>query len=240
VLTAVELLAGGLGTDRPGTGDVVVVDVGGATTDVYSVVEPVEDETDPDEAATGDAEQGLSREVVAVSPVNRTVEGDLGMRWSAVSAVEEAHAAGLLDGPALDDALAAAERRRDDPSFLPADAGETAFDLHLASLAVGVALRRHAGRAQVRFESGGGPTGRWVERSGVDLREVALLVGSGGALRHAEKAAAHLLDHVSADGGWQVPEAPAVVVDSDYLLAPAGLLAERHPEAAYRLLQMLR
>jgi hypothetical protein len=31
-----------------------------------------------------------------------------------------------------------------------------------------------------------------------------------------------------------------VVVDTDYLLAPAGLLAERHPEAAYRLLQMLR
>ena len=52
-------------------------------------------------------------------------------------------------------------------------------------------------------------------------------------------AAGHLLDHVSGVGGWQVPEAPRVVVDTDYLLAPAGLLAERHPEAAYRLLQML-
>jgi uncharacterized protein (TIGR01319 family) len=161
------------------------------------------------------------------------------MRWSAVSAVEEAHAAGLLDGAALTEARTAAERRRDDPSFLPADDAEERFDLELASLAVGVALRRHAGRAQVRFDSGGGPTGRWVERSGVDLREVALLVGSGGALRHADDAAAHLLAHVSGSGGWQVPEAPRVVVDDQYLLAPAGLLAERHPEAAYRLLQML-
>jgi hypothetical protein len=68
---------------------------------------------------------------------------------------------------------------------------------------------------------------------------VALLVGSGGALRHAAAAAGHLLDHVSGAGGWQVPEAPRVVVDTDYLLAPAGLLAEQHPEVAYRLLQML-
>src|SRR5262249_7258777 len=39
VLTAVELLARGLGPDAVGAGDVVVVDVGGATTDVHSVVE---------------------------------------------------------------------------------------------------------------------------------------------------------------------------------------------------------
>ena len=65
--------------------------------------------------------QGLSREVVAVSAVNRTVEGDLGMRWSAVSAVEEAHAAGLVDEASVADDRAAAERRRDDPAFLPSD-----------------------------------------------------------------------------------------------------------------------
>jgi len=39
VLGAVELLARGTGT-LEGAGDVVVVDVGGATTDVYSVVDP--------------------------------------------------------------------------------------------------------------------------------------------------------------------------------------------------------
>jgi hypothetical protein len=31
-----------------------------------------------------------------------------------------------------------------------------------------------------------------------------------------------------------------VVVDADYVLAPAGLLAAQHPEAAYRLLRLLR
>ena len=71
VLTGVEVLA-------RAAGDVVVVDVGGATTDVHSVVQ-----LDPEEA-------NLSREVVATTPVTRTVEGDLGMRWSATSTVAAA------------------------------------------------------------------------------------------------------------------------------------------------------
>ncbi len=84
VLTAVELLAHGLDDERPGAGDVVVVDVGGATTDVHSVVE-----VDPEEA-------GLARQVVAAVPVSRTVEGDLGMRWSAEHTVDEGLGAGVL------------------------------------------------------------------------------------------------------------------------------------------------
>jgi uncharacterized protein (TIGR01319 family) len=80
VLTGVELLARGLGPEAPGAGDVVVVDVGGATTDVHSVVE-----LDPETTSIDGS--GLARDVVAQTPVTRTVEGDLGMRWSAVSTV---------------------------------------------------------------------------------------------------------------------------------------------------------
>jgi uncharacterized protein (TIGR01319 family) len=220
VLTAVELLAHGLDDERPGAGDVVVVDVGGATTDVHSVVE-----VDPEDA-------GLSRQVVATVPVNRTVEGDLGMRWSAVSTVAEGVAAGLVD-PALGEAAAL---RQADPAYLPADPESVEADLDIAAAAVAVALRRHAGRSQVVF----GPDGRVVERSGKDLREVHLLVGSGGVLRHnADRAADVLLRHVDARAGWQLPESPRAVVDADYVLAPAGLLAAEHPAAAYALLQTL-
>jgi uncharacterized protein (TIGR01319 family) len=229
VLTAVELLARGLPSAEgdasgPGAGDVVVVDVGGATTDVHSVVE-----VDPEEA-------GLSRQVVATVPVSRTVEGDLGMRWSAVGAVEEGIAAGLLD-PALREAAAA---RQADPAYVPPDGppGERGRDddRAIAAAAVTVALRRHAGRSQVVF----GADGRVVERSGKDLREVDVLVGSGGVLRHsAGEAAEVLLAHLGADGGWQLPEHPRTVVDRDYVLAPVGLLADVHPEAAYRLARTL-
>jgi uncharacterized protein (TIGR01319 family) len=220
VLTAVELLAHGLDEERPGAGDVVVVDVGGATTDVHSVVE-----VDPEES-------GLSREVVASVPVTRTVEGDLGMRWSAVTTVAEGVAAGLAD-PSLE---AAAAVRQADPSYLPDDPAGVEADLEIAAAAVGIALRRHAGRSQVVF----GPDGRVVERSGKDLREVALLVGSGGVLRHhADRAEDVLARHLDASAGWQLPESPRAVVDHDYVLAPAGLLAAEHPEAAYALLRTL-
>ncbi len=239
VLTAVELLArGDPGRRLPGAGDVVVVDVGGATTDVYSVVEPPE----LVEEDGGAESEGLSRDVVGPSAVNRTVEADLGVRWSAVSLAEEARAAGLLDDGEVPAALAAARDRVEDPAYLPTDVDDAAFDLFLGLLAVGVALRRHAGRAQVRFAAEPGrSTGgaRLVERSGIDLRETSLVVGSGGALRHAPTAERRLLEHVSTDGGWQVPEHPRVVVDRDYLLAAAGLLAAEHPEAAHRLLGSL-
>ncbi len=224
VLTAVELLASGLGPDRPGAGDVVVVDVGGATTDVHSVVE-----VDPEEA-------GLAREVVATVPVSRTVEGDLGMRWSAVPTVAAAREAGLEISEAL---VAAAAARRRDPSLVPDSRAEVEHDLAIASAAVRLAVRRHAGRQQVVFS----PDGRLVERSGKDLREVDLLVGSGGVLRHnVDQDARTVLaaatgDHV--EGGWLMPRAPRVVIDHDYVLAAAGLLAAEHPGPAHALLERL-
>ena len=218
VLAGVELLARGLDDERPGVGDVAVVDVGGATTDVHSVVA-----IDPEDA-------GLSREVVGVTPVTRTVEGDLGMRWSAVSTVE---AAGLTD------LVEAAEHRRAAPGFLPADDHDADVDERIARAAVELALRRHAGRSRVVVS----PEGRVVERSGKDLREVGLLVGSGGVLRNGRPGVEERVlggsigDHV--EGGWQLPRAPRVVVDRDYVLCAVGLLAADHPEAAYRLAMRL-
>ena len=129
VLTGVELLA-------DAAGDTVVVDVGGATTDVHSVVE-----VDPEDS-------GLSREVVATTRVTRTVEGDLGMRWSAVTTAEAAGRADLAD---------AALRRRTDPGFVPVDDTEADLDEELAREAVGLALRRHAGRSKVVVS----PRGAW-------------------------------------------------------------------------------
>jgi uncharacterized protein (TIGR01319 family) len=215
VLTGVEVLAAESGSD------VVVVDIGGATTDVHSVVR-----LDPEDA-------GLAREVVATTPVTRTVEGDLGMRWSAVTTWEAGQEAGLLDGDP-----APAVRRTREPAFLPADDVDRRADELIAATAATLALRRHAGRSRVVV----GPDGRVVERTGKDLREVALLVGSGGVLRHSSPAAAEQilsgLTGVSPEG-WQLPEHPRVVVDRDYVLAAVGLLSERRPAAAAALARSL-
>ena len=227
VLTGVEVLAAAMGRD-PSTGltmsGVVVVDIGGATTDVHSVVE-----LDPEDA-------GLSREVVASTPVTRTVEGDLGMRWSALSTWESGREAGLLG----EDLRPAAVRRAADPSFLPETDSERQEDEQIAAAAATIALRRHAGRSRVVVSAG--DSTRVVERSGKDLREVDLLVGSGGVLRHLPAEAAHrILDALTgvSPEGWQQPEHPRVVLDRDYVLAAVGLLAERRPAAASGLARSL-
>ncbi|MEH1165015.1 glutamate mutase L [Micromonospora sp. CPCC 205539] len=210
VLTGVEVLADTLG------GDLAVVDVGGATTDVYSVLTP-------DERATGPA-----REVAGSLWRARTVEGDLGMRWSAPGVVRAAAEERLLAAGEADDLAAAAVRRAEDPAFLAVDDAERAVDARIATLAATVALRRHAR---------GGATG---ERGGRDLRDVRLMVGSGGVLRHApEGAAGRVLAAVLSDhaGGWALPRAARPVVDVDYVLAAGGLLAEDHRAAAGALLR---
>lgn len=230
VLTGVELLARGIDEAHPGVGDVVVVDVGGATTDVHSVIE-----VDPEDALT---EDGLAREVVATTPVTRTVEGDLGMRWSAASTVAEGVAAGLLDTGGADALAEAAARRTAHPDLLPDSTVEAGHDEAIASAAIGVALRRHAGRSKVVLS----PEGRVVERSGKDLREVDVLVGSGGVLRNgAPEATSRILGSVVGElpGGWQLPGDPRIVVDHDYVLAAAGLLAADHPRAAHLLVRRL-
>ena len=187
VLTGVELLARGLDAERPGAGDVVVVDVGGATTDVHSVVE-----LDPEDG-------GLSREVVATTPVTRTVEGDLGMRWSAVTTVEAAGARPRATPRAA---------RHDDPATCPTATRSTPTTRRSPPPPSG---SRCGGTPAGRGWSSG-PEGRVVERTGKDLREVDLLVGSGGVLRNGRPGVA---DRVLAgstgdvEGGWQLPRAPA-------------------------------
>ncbi|MBK8470198.1 MAG: glutamate mutase L [Candidatus Phosphoribacter sp.] len=201
VLAGVEILAEVLGQD------VLVIDVGGATTDVYSSVT----------YRGGDAQP--RREVVAQLRFARTVEADLGMRWSAEGVIESASRE-RLDVPAALPRYAAQLAAH--PARLPVDADEQVLDLTIARLAATIAVRRHA-RPPFPGEA---PRG---------LTDVGLVLGSGGVLRHApSSAAAVVLDAVLHDqgGGWQLPRAPRVGVDAAYLLVVIGLLAAEHPEAA--------
>ncbi|MGC4807858.1 glutamate mutase L [Micromonospora sp. DT233] len=210
VLTGVEVLADAVG------GDLLVVDVGGATTDVYSVLTP-------DERA-----QGPGTQVAGALWRARTVEGDLGVRWSAPGVVRAAEQERLLAAGEAEGLAVAAARRAAQPGVLAGGAADWAVDARLAGLAAMVAVRRHAR---------GGATG---ERGGRDLRDVRLVVGSGGVLRHCPSGvSAGVLGGVLADhaGGWAVPRAARAVVDADYVLAAAGLLAAEHPVAAVALLR---
>jgi hypothetical protein len=100
-------------------------------------------------------------------------------------------------------------------------------DRRLAALAATVALRRHA--------RGHSPGPGLPRVGGRDLRDVRLVVGSGGVLRHGGGDA--VLDAVLGDtaGGWAAPTSARRMIDTEYVLAAAGLLAADHPAVAAEL-----
>ena len=208
VLAGVELLA------AQRDEDVLVVDVGGATSDVYSVLTPHGEDA------------ALRRDVVGTLWHARTVEADLGMRWSAAGVLEAAEREGLVTTPAV---RAWSERVTEDPGRLAADAQEWAAEEEVARLAVLLALRRH------------GRPGATGERPR-PLSDVGLVVGSGGVLRHAPDGVAHrvlaaaLTDHA---GGWRVPDRARVALDRDAVLFAVGLLAPVDPDRAAALAESL-
>lgn len=145
---------------------ICVVDLGGATTDVYSA---------------GAQLQADGQRVVQKGPpppdVLRTVEGDLGMRVSAPAAVESRREfISETHSPAEMSEYAAALRAR--PAHLPQSDAERDRDRLLAAACVTGALERHAGRQREVYTPQGAV---WVQ-TGSDLREVRTFVGSGGFL----------------------------------------------------------
>ncbi|MGL5866110.1 MAG: glutamate mutase L [Dermatophilaceae bacterium] len=201
VLRGVEVLAEVVG------GDVLVVDVGGATTDVYSVVRPQGEDA------------AIARDAAGTLWHTRTVEADLGVRWNAGGIVEAADRERMTLTPA---ARRWAERVAADTGRLASSDGEWAAEAELARVAATVAVRRH---------------GRSPRASGRPrpLADVRLLVGSGGVLRHGRSGlGAGVLESVRTDhaGGWRVPDAAATVVDRQYALVAIGLLADASPHTA--------
>jgi uncharacterized protein (TIGR01319 family) len=215
VLAGVEVLADGFPEHgiEP-AGDLLVVDIGGATTDVYSVIAPEGEDA------------RLRKDVVETLWRARTVEGDLGLRWNAPGIVAAARAEHLLDNTGAAQALAAyADAVAADPAYLPTPGStEDRHDLRLAQLAATMALRRH-----------GRPAG--PSAAPRPLKEVHLVIGSGGVLRHhaaAEQRGVLVAATGDHGGGWRVPDRARVVVDRRYVLFAAGLLATRGDDRLVR------
>ena len=224
VLTAVELLSRGHG-DEPGIGELVAVDLGGATTDVYSVAAGL-----PQAAAV--AFRGLPEPVAM-----RTVEGDLGMRFSAAGVVDSAGAGRVaeLSGIPEERVRVMAEALSGDPDALPCDGESRALDFALAALAVEAATVRHAGTME-RVYTAAGPA---LVQTGKDLRDVGNLVMTGGALIHAGDPAALAAFAACGEPFPQSlrPEAARVSVDGSYILSAMGLLAAYSPGVALSIMK---
>jgi len=222
VLEGARLLSEGTAI-TPGLGPLVVVDVGGATTDVHSVAsgEP-----------TG---EGVIFHGLPEPHLKRTVEGDLGMRINAAAIAEAtgldrlAADAGVDEGRAREilDAITA------NVECLPEGDDEKCFDEALARAALGLAVARHAGAISI-VQTVSGPVSM---QTGKDLGDVKTLIGTGGVLAHGENTAAVMASGLADPKEPQSlrPKAPELLLDGDYVLFACGLLADLEPEAALTL-----
>lgn len=151
---------------------------------------------------------------------HRTVEGDLGVRSAASGVLIEGQAEGLLDPVEADLLAPAVERMAAETGYVPRDAGGAAEDRRIAAIAAGVALRRHrAGRSEPA--------------------KPGLLVLSGGVFRQRDRAGlAAVASTLQADAVLApLLDGTRVLVDGDFAVAPAGLLAAHgRPDAAAALL----
>ncbi|HOT29556.1 MAG TPA: glutamate mutase L [Candidatus Ozemobacteraceae bacterium] len=225
VLELVERLAAVF----PDWADTLLIDMGGATTDVYTNSEPT--------ASDGSVIlRGLPEPAV-----KRTVEGDLGMRVSARSVL--ASGGPVLETLRVEAGMEASELETwaDDvsetPSRLPVTSRQAALDRILAAVCVSLSIARHAGTVEESWT----PGGKVFLQRGKDLRRVRTIIGSGGYLASSDDASLYL-DAIAAasppapDGRMPLlPEAPRIVRDRDGLLPLLGNLASPYPELAAAL-----
>jgi hypothetical protein len=192
VLIAAELLAATMG-------DLVVVDVGGATTDVHSVTDG-----SPDISAIAIDPQPHSK---------RTVEGDLGTFVSA------RHVAALIDDAHRPDLL---------PPAIPEGADECAAAALLARTATISGLERHAGRLVHMYTPKGRQTvarGRDLTACRIVIGTGGALTRLGGGESMLQAA----LAPPAGGDKLLPPHDAVCVLDRDYVFACCGVLAAIFP-----------
>jgi uncharacterized protein (TIGR01319 family) len=222
VMEGARLLADGPG-GRGGLGDLLVIDIGGATTDVHSV------------SLGAPSRDGVLQHGLPEPRVKRTVEGDLGMRHNAEAIAEAVglQAIGERSGRGKGEVAEFVRKVAADVEYLPQNPEETALDEALAWAAVRLATQRHAGTLKI-VHTVQGPV---MVQTGKDLSAIASVIGTGGPLAHGLAPATVLLAAVAdgSDALSLLPTKPRLLVDKDYLLYAAGLLAAVEPELAFNL-----
>lgn len=216
VLKAALLLSQGI-EEEQGWGELIVIDVGGATTDVNSI------------AWGHPTRGGVLMRGLPEPFAKRTVEGDLGVRYNIDVLREIAKEKGVV----LDESVLSAFQS--EPSRVPQNQKEWSTDTDLARMAVQTALERHVGKLEVIY----GPMGEMTTQIGKDLSHVTRVIGTGGPIAFSPDPR-RILAGVLADPEEDFllkPKKAEFYVDERYILFATGLLAQTYPKKALRIMK---
>ncbi len=211
VMEAARLLYGEIG-------DLVVLDIGGATTDVHSV-----SEGSPEISALATRPEPFSK---------RTVEGDLGLY------VNARHLVDAIGPEELDRELGIdTEAVMDQYAPIPSTEAQLRLTERLCLEAGQAAIRRHAGHYRYIYL----PEGRKTLTEGKDLTQVKYVIGTGGALTRLPHRQALLRRMADMNGNgamlYPKPGEARLLFDDDYIMASLGVLAKAYPREALSLMK---
>ena len=225
VLNGCELLSKGT-TTNDGIGDLMAIDIGGATTDVYSISAGIP-------TFNNVMIKGLPE------PYNkRTVEGDLGMRYSLSSLADEIDLNAFSDEIKIDivEISKWIETCKTSPYILAQkNSIHQSIEEGLAKYALKIAVERHAGKVETTFT----PFGQMYIVSGKDLTQVEIIIGIGGALINSIDPGSILAGAKADNQNLMVlkPKNPKYLLDRKYIFASMGLLSALDAELALTIMK---
>ena len=225
VLNAANILANGF-EDENGIGEIIIVDIGGATTDVHSVAEGKPDEVNV-------ILKGLDEPVL-----KRTVEGDLGLRYSAEALIDAVGMNKVMNKSKLsrEEIQVCLQKIKNNPDILPEkNSLLEKFDLAIASIAVEESFSRHCGNLEIVYT----PMGSVYQQVGKDLRKVINIIGTGGPIINSRDSLSILENSKQKANNLMSlkPQKPKYYLDKKYIMAAMGLLSEFYPKTALKILK---
>ncbi|SHH52951.1 GlmL-related ornithine degradation protein [Clostridium grantii] len=200
-------------------GDIVSIDVGGATTDIHSVTEGNEE---------------ISRIMISPEPIaKRTVEGDLGVYVNAQNLIELTTKKELAQK--MDIFIEKLEELIKNQKPIPKTDLEKRFVEELATVACKIAIERHTGTLIDLFST----SGKKRMAQGKDLTAVKYIVGTGGALTKLPKRVEILKSIIEINNGLKLlPKNTAkILIDNHYIMASLGVLSKSHQKESIKLLK---
>ena len=200
-------------------GDLVTIDVGGATTDIHSVTEGSEE---------------INRILINPEPTaKRTVEGDLGVYINMRNIVEIIGRERLMKELDIDaDEL---HQLIEEHVPIPFTGLQLKFVERLTKEAVIISMNRHAGGFRDLFAG----SGKKTMAEGKDLTGIRYIVGTGGALTRLPNRV-EIMKAIAYNnrGNKLLPTTDAtILIDNDYIMASLGVLSKEYPEAALKLMK---
>lgn len=223
VLKAVELLSKGYLGEK-GLGEIVIIDIGGATTDVYSICSGSPKRADV-------ILKGLEEPFA-----KRTVEGDLGMRYSAMGVVntlsEEEVKRYLEQGL---DIVSEAKKRATNVDMIPQNEEDEKNDIIFAQICSNLGMSRHVGKMDTYYT----PMGTYYFQYGKDLTDVNYIIGTGGVIiynHHPQEILKKMLANEKSIMELR-PKNAKFLLDKKYIFSAMGLLSLHEPLIALKIMK---